>query len=109
MLALTVNNIIKALQDISFKVLCDILDIPGSKRQEIKQESESDHKLFVKAVKWWLLTDPLASWRRIVDRLYIRSYYEYLNLDVICDRIRHYTEELIGMYTYTVCHTSLRM
>ena len=80
-------------------MLCDILHIPLSKRQEIEQESSSDDQQSIIAIKWWLLTDPLASWRGIVHALYDMFGCVDLNLDTVGDRIRHYTEELTGMYT----------
>jgi hypothetical protein len=42
-------------------------------------------------VREWLLRDPLASWRRIIDNLYIFQYYETQG-----DSIVHYAEELTG-------------
>ena len=40
----------------------------------------------------WLLRDPLASWRRLIDMLYHYNKAERAN------SILHYAEELIGMY-----------
>ena len=40
-----------------------------------------------------MLHDPLAGWRRLVDSLYFSS-----DLEVVGDRIRHYAEDLTGMY-----------
>ena len=44
------------------------------------------------AVREWLLRDPLASWRRIIDQLY------NWNKGDQADSILHYAEELTGMY-----------
>ena len=43
----------------------------------------------------WLLRDPLASWRRLVDQLYDEGFNEYQSE---ADSILHYAEELTGMY-----------
>jgi hypothetical protein len=54
-------------------------------------------------VREWLLRDPLASWRRIIDQLYIiRDKAER------ADSILHYAEELTGMYMIMIMiHTTL--
>ena len=50
----------------------------------------------------WLLRDPLASWRRLIDQLYVWGEAERT------DSILHYTEELTGMYmTMIMIHTAL--
>ena len=61
-------------------------------------------------VREWLLRDPLASWRRIIDQLYIHNEAER------ADGILHYAEELTGMYMiinydsyYTTPHDAWEM
>ena len=41
----------------------------------------------------WLLRDPLASWRRIIDGMYLSID------DALADKILHYAEELTGICT----------
>ena len=45
----------------------------------------------------WLLRDPLASWRRIIEQLYKMELLE-TKYRTLGDSILHYTEELTGMY-----------
>ena len=40
----------------------------------------------------WLLRDPLASWRRLIDQLYWQDEAERADSNL------HYAEELTGMY-----------
>ena len=54
------------------------------------------------AVREWLLRDPLASWRRLIEHLYFRNEAER------ADNILHYAEELTGMYMIMIMiHTTL--
>ena len=45
----------------------------------------------------WLLRDPLASWRRIIDELYKMELLD-AKYRTLGDSILHYAEELTGMY-----------
>ena len=50
----------------------------------------------------WLLRDPLASWRRVIEMLHIQNEAER------ADSILHYAEELTGMYMIMIMiHTIL--
>ena len=69
-----------------------ILILPSSKCDEIETQCPTNEERVAAAVREWLLRDPLASWRRIIDQLYI-----YGELDR-ADSILHYAEELTGMY-----------
>ena len=94
--ALTVSNVTTALQDLSARVHY-ILRIPVSKCEELRHEFTSDEEYISAAVKFWMLHDPLAGWRRLVDQLYLWCL-EYPDLEAVGDRIRHYAEDLTGMY-----------
>ena len=90
--ALTVNNVMKVVEEVEWWSLCGgILNVPSSKKQEIKNECSTDKDRKISAVKWWIMNDPLASWRRITDQLY------HYNEDIIADKIRHYCEDVTGM------------
>ena len=99
--ALTVNNIIEAIQGLDWRKFGTTLYIPDSKLDEISQEYVTDKQRETAVVRYWLLWDPLASWRRIIHELYLDDEEER------ADRIRHYAEELTGMYTTVawVCFT----
>ena len=91
--ALTVDNITSALNGIDWwTVGRDILRLPNSKFNEITKQFSSDDDKLRAGVREWLLRDPLASWRRLIDMLY------HYNKAERADSILHYAEELIGMY-----------
>ena len=91
--ALTVNNVVQAVEELEWGRLCDdILYVPSSKQQEIMSEFSIDKERQISAaVKWWITSDPVASWRRLTDQLYEG------NEDAIGDKIRHYCEDVTGM------------
>ena len=67
------------------------LFIPESKREEIRQKFPDEMKQKKQLIIYWINTDPLASWRRLI-----------LALDVMretktADSIRSYAEPLTGM------------
>ena len=92
--ALTVNNVVKVVEEVRWLTLCDdVLRVPSSKEREIENECSTDKDRKTSAVKWWIMNDPLASWRRITDQLYGWGARE----DTIADKIRHYCEDVTGM------------
>ena len=97
--ALTVNNITRTLAGIDWRRICAILGLPHSKCDEIEEQFSSDEERVEAAVREWLLRDPLASWRRLIDRLY------WCGLDR-ADSILHYAEELTGMYVIIIIYDS---
>ena len=46
-----------------------MLLIPHSKLSEIEGEYHSDEECEAAVIRYWILRDPFASWRRIVERL----------------------------------------
>ena len=75
----------------------NILGIPPGKLDEIQADHHSIDEQAVAAVRYWLLRDPLASWRKIIYQLDFLAGFGYGHYSVIADRIRHYAEELTGM------------
>ena len=76
----------------------NILGIPARKLDEIKADHHSTDEQEVAVVRYWLLRDPLASWRRIIYQLDVwAGFVGYRHYSDIADRIRHYAEELTGM------------
>ena len=77
-----------------------ILGIPHTKLAELRSAHHSDEQEAA-VVRYWLLRDPLASWRRIIFQLdkWVgdSGYGQYSD---IADRIRHYAEELTGMFFF---------
>ena len=73
--------------------LGDVLRIPPSILVEISKEHRADDQREAAVIHYWLLHDPLASWRRLIDRLH------WGDEDGLANRISHYAEELTGTYT----------
>ena len=69
-----------------------IFQLPQPKYKEITEQFPTDDERVAAAAREWLLRDPLASWRRIIDQLYFYGEGDR------ADSILHYTEELTGMY-----------
>ena len=70
--ALTVQNIVQELRGVDlFKVVVggNILDTPSAKLDELKAAHHSTDQQEAAVVRYWLLRDPLASWRRIIYQL----------------------------------------
>ena len=79
-----------------------IFNLPLSKQGEITKQFSSDDDRVRAGVREWLLRDPIASWRRLVDQLYRVDEVER------ADSIVHYAEELTGMYMIMIMiHTTL--
>ena len=89
--ALTVESIRKAVQGLEWWRLGQVLIIHDSKLNEIAKEYPTDQQCEAAVIHYWILHDPLASWRRLADLLYRRDGPDRAN------RIRHYAEELTGM------------
>ena len=90
--ALTVNNVFQVVEEVEWRRLCgSILLVPSSRRREIENECSTDKDRKISSIKWWIMNDPLASWRRLTDQLYEE------NEDAIADKIRHYCEDVTGM------------
>ena len=68
-----------------------MLFVPHSKLSEIEGEYRSDEEREVAVIRYWVLRDPFASWRRIIQQLENWGKHD----DAI--RIHHYSEELTGM------------
>ena len=97
--ALTVNNIVQELKGVDFFKTINgrtILGIPRAQLAELQSAHHSTDEQEAAVVRYWLLRDPLASWRKIIRQLDVRAYY-YGHYSDVADRIRHYAEELTGM------------
>ena len=97
------DNITTVLRGIDWGRVCIIiLHLPDSKYAEITKQFSSDDDRVRAGVREWLLRDPIASWRRLIDQLYRKHEAER------ADSIVHYAEELTGMYMIMIMiHTTL--
>ena len=88
---LTVDNVRKVLHGIHWRQVGEMLFIPDSKLQEIEGEYPSDEECEVAVIRYWILRDPFASWRRIIQQLGNREKHDH------AITLYHYSEELTGM------------
>ena len=70
------------------------LFIPESKREEIRQKFPDEMEQKKQLITYWINTDPLASWRRLIVAL------DVMKETKTADSIRSYAEPLTGMYCY---------
>ena len=102
--ALTVNNIVQELRGVDlFEVYGfdnkTILGLPSAQLAELQSAHHSTDEQEAAVVRYWLLRDPLASWRGIIRQLDLWAGFPgYGHYSDIADRIRHYAEELTGMF-----------
>ena len=76
-----------------------ILEIPAAQLAELRSAHHSTDEQEAAVVQYWLLRDPLASWRRLIYQLDGRAGLPgYGHYGDIADRIHHYAEELTGMF-----------
>ena len=76
-----------------------ILGLRPAQLAELQSAHHSTDEQEAAVVRYWLLRDPLASWRRIIHQLDDwASYYGFFHYSDIADRVRHYAEELTGMF-----------
>ena len=95
---LTIDNVRKALHGIHWSEVCVMLLIPHSKLSEIEGEYPSDEEREVAVIRYWILRDPFASWRRIIYRL------EGWRRHAHAITLYHYSEELTGMLGALTIH-----
>ena len=74
-----------------------MLRIPDSILDEISKEHTTDDQCEGAVIHYWMLHDPLASWRRLLERLH------WCHEDDHANRISHCAEKLTGMYTDSIC------
>ena len=102
--ALTVDNVLRELKDVSWETLSNekelldgvttcfgVLQLPESQRHKIEAEYSTEDEQRTAAVRYWLATDPYASWRRLITRLY--TFEEH----AVAKQILRYAEKLTGM------------
>ena len=96
--ALTVDNVVRELKDITWNRLCSVLLLPYSQRRKIKNEYATENQHRNAAVHFWLFSDPYASWRKLIRQL------DCLRQHTLAERIRDYAEKLSGMLVSCLCY-----
>ena len=78
--------------------LADRLSIPRSKQDEIRRNFPDEMEQKRQAISYWINTDPLASWRRLITAL------DEMRETEVADSIRSNAEPLTGIVTmYYYC------
>ena len=95
---LTIDNVRKALHGIHWHEVGRMLLILVSKLSEIEGEYRSDEEREVAVIRYWMLRDPFASWRRIIEQLEARGKHDH------AITLYHYSEELTGMLGALTIH-----
>ena len=89
------ENVVKALESLTqqWRVVCEELYIPRAVLDRIQRECSSDEERLRSGIRYWLLRDPYASWRRLITRL-----YRYKDYHGVADTLvqKGYAEELSG-------------
>lgn len=89
--ALSVAKVMAILQGLDRReVARDILCIAYRKRDAIELDYSTDTEKLQAAIKHWLLWNPLASWRELINQLYLSSK------SAIADDILRYAEKPKG-------------
>ena len=88
---LTIDNVRKILHGIHWSTVAALLRIPPSKCLEIEGEYPSNEEREVAVIRYWILRDPFASWRRIIERLERTGKHDH------AITLHHYAEELTGV------------
>ena len=91
---LTCENVMTAVEGVSWNSLGFQLDIPRSKRLEIASQYSSGSQQCQALIQYWLGLDPSPSWRRVITALDGISTGEGPER---ADRIWSYAEPLTGM------------
>ena len=112
--ALTVDNVLRELKDVSWQTLSNdkefsltdgtttalagVLQLPKSQRCKIEAEYLTEDERRTAAVRYWLASDPYASWRRLITQLH--DFEEH----AVAKQIYRYAEKLTGM----ICTVQIR-
>ena len=75
-----------------------MLFLPDSKLSETEGEYRSDEEREVAVIRYWILRDPFASWRRIIQQLQNWGKHDH------AITLYHYSEELTGMLGALTTH-----
>ena len=79
------------LKTLSWDYVGDYLRVPSSKLNAIKSENSTDRQRLAAVVRYWILRDPYASWRRLIRELDCISEWHD-----VADRIRDNAEKQTG-------------
>ena len=87
---LSVENVLAVLETHHWRDIGDNLHVPDSKLDFIASENSTDRQRLAAVVRYWILRDPFASWRKLIHTLDECDYRD------VADRIRKYAEKQTG-------------
>ena len=92
---LSVDNVMKTLESLTeqWDTVGGCLHIPSAVRQRVRSECSNDTECLRRVIRYWLLRDPFASWRRLLRQLDCANDDEFRK---VADSIRSYVERLDG-------------
>ena len=90
---LSVENVMAVLEALPWRGVGVILYVPDSKLDAIASENSTDRQRLAAVIRYWILRDPFASWRRLIHRL---DYSYDDKWRDVADRIRKYAEKQTG-------------
>ena len=97
--AVTPSNVLRAVREVEKwwggGGLRDWLDIPESKEKEIRQNFPDEMDQKKQSMTYWIDTDPLASWRRLIN------YLDWMEETKVANSIRSNAEPLTGNHTHS--------
>ena len=97
------SNVTRAVREVEewwggYGTLAFWLFIPQSKQDEIRRNFPDEMEQKRQAISYWINTDPLASWRRLITAL------DWMEETKVADSIRSNAEPLTGIVTmYYYC------
>ena len=89
-MAFTCSNVLIAVRTVDYDVLGYNLYISDDKRTAIRETYSDIEEQKRHLILYWIATDPLASWRRLIRQL------DYIRQSPVADAIRDYAEPLAG-------------
>ena len=96
--AVTPSNVLRAVREVKRWWgrwgLRDFLDVPKSKEEDIRQNFPDEMDQKKQSMTYWINTDPLASWRRLINQL------DWMGETKVADSIRSNAEPLTGNHTF---------
>ena len=85
------DNILKELKQVEWKILQPVLGLHPSQQRKIEEKYAGETERKREGVKHWLWNCAYASWRLLITRLDGRREH------AVADQIRGYAEKLTGM------------
>ena len=95
---LTPSNVMREVNEVSLQSLANWLYIPQSIEEKIRQRFPNEMEQRKQLIYYWINTDPLASWRRLIRAL------DKIRQSHLADYIRPNAEPLTGSHHAILHH-----